>query len=206
MAKNKNVEAMISGAGFIASFIGSLLAAVTELGGSSEDVHRLVNPEGKTLIKQIAQLIVDAGNKARQTFKVKFDTGKSLADLVKAGKYSHVNRFITAENFSLDTEGKTEDEVFILHFDRIISSVQAIAEMDKQGLRPATCTHALAFGAQYQKEQRKYPIIFLGSSWVNFDGDRYFLSLDVDGAKRQLHLRWYGNDWNKRYRFAAVSK
>lgn len=206
MAKNKNVDAMISATGFIASFIVGLLAEIKGLGGSSEDVHRLVNPEGKTLLKQIAQLIVDAGKKAKQSFKITFDTALSFADMVKAGNYGYANPNITAENFSLDAEGKTEEEVFILHFDRDISSEQAIAEMDKQGLRPATITHALAFGSQHPEEQRKYPIVFLGSSWVDSDGSRRVPCLGVDGDERLLGLRWFAYDWNAGCRFAAVRK
>ena len=165
MAKNKNVEAVISGAGFIASFIGDLIAAVKSLGGSSDDLHRLVRPEGKSLIARIAQLIVDARKTIHQGFKVVFDITKSFADLVKAGDYGYVNPNFTANNFPLDANYKADDEIFLLEFDPSMSSEAVIAEMDKQGLEPATSTHALAFGSQHKEEQRKYPIVFLGSSW-----------------------------------------
>ncbi len=206
MAKNKDVEPMISATGFIAAFITGLLTEVKSLGGTAEDVHRLVNPEGKMLIKQIAQLIVDAGKKVNQSFSVTFDMALVMADMVKAGNYNYANPNITSENFPLDAEGKTEDEVFILHFDRTITSEQAIAEMDKKGLRPATITHALAFGAQHPEEQRKYPIIFLGSSWVDSDGRRRVPCLDVGGDKRRLDLDWFSYGWLASCRFAAVRK
>lgn len=206
MAKNKNVDAMISAAGFITALITNLLAEVKSLGGSSDDVHRLVNPEGKTLIKQIAQLIVDSGKKAKQSFQISFDWEISFDEMVKAGKYGYVNRNITQKNFPLDAEGKSEEEVFILHFDRNLTSEQAIAEMDKQGLRPATSTHALHFGAKHPEEQRKYPIIFLGSSWVSSGGRRIVPCLCVYGDKRKLYLGWFSGGWDADCRFAAVRK
>lgn len=206
MAKNKNVDAMISATGFIAALITSLLEEVKRLGGTSDDVHRLVNPEGKELIEQIAQLIVDEGKKAKQSFTIFYDWEISFYEMVKAGNYLYVEPEIIKENFPLDDEGKTEEDIFILHFDRAITSEQAIAEMDKQGLRPATSTHALHFGSRYPEEQRKYPIIFLGSLWKDSDGDCYVPCLEVDDRGRKLSLIWINSSWIAIIRFAAVRK
>lgn len=205
MAKNKNVDAMISGAGFISAFISKLLDEVRELGGTSEDVHLLVNPDGKELISQIAQFIVNAGKKARHQFMIALDPALSFADMIRAGNYSEVDQNINQENFPLDTEGKTEEEVFILHFKRDISSEQAIAEMEKQGLRPATITHALAFGAQHWKEL-KNPVIFLGSSWVRSPTHHSVPWLGVPDDELKLSLVSFDYDWLAPYRFAAVRK
>lgn len=71
MAKNKNateIAAMISGAGFTAGFNNDLFRRVEEMGGTADDLHRLARPEGRSLIEQMAQLIVDAGKKAQQGF------------------------------------------------------------------------------------------------------------------------------------------
>ncbi len=140
------------------------------------------------------------------SFIVAFDSALSHADLIKAGNYNFVNPSITSVNFPLNAEGKTGDEAFILHFDRMVTSEQAIAEMDKQGLCPATITHALAFGAQHPEEQRKYPIIFLGSSWMDSDGGRFVPCLGVGDGERGLDLDWFGTDWDASCRFAAVRK
>lgn len=206
MAKNKNVDAMISAAGFISAFISNLLAEVKKLGGSSGDVHRLVNPEGKELIEQIAQLIVGEGKKAIQSFVVFIGWEFSFDEMLKAGNYDSVNPNITKENFRLDDEGKTEEDIFILHLDRTMTSVEAIAEMEKQKLRPATSSHAIYFGARYPEEQTKHPIIFLGSTWVDSHGDQNVPYLDVIDGKRRLGLEWFGRDWYAEFRFAAVRK
>lgn len=197
---------MISATGFISAFISNLLAEVKRLGGTSGDVHRLVNPEGKELIGQIAQLIVNEGKKAIQSFVIFIGWEFSFDEMLKAGNYDYVNPYITEKHFRLDDEGKTEEDIFILHFNRTMTSEQAIAEMDKQGLRPATFTNALYFGARYPEEQRMYPIVFLGSSWVDSQGDQNVSYLDVIDGKRKLDLDWSGRDWYAGHRLAAVRK
>lgn len=54
----RNVSAIISGAGFAASFWTSLDKTVRAKGGTDEDIYRLGMPEGEMLIDQFASLIV----------------------------------------------------------------------------------------------------------------------------------------------------
>lgn len=63
MARKDPVK-IIAGAGWIMSFITDFHALVLEHGGSAEDLHRLVKPEGRDLMKNMVQMVV-AYNEAR---------------------------------------------------------------------------------------------------------------------------------------------
>lgn len=54
----KDPAKIIAGAGWIMSFITDFHALVLELGGTAEDLHRLVKPEGRALLKNMAQMVV----------------------------------------------------------------------------------------------------------------------------------------------------
>jgi len=93
-----------------------------------------------------------------------------------------------------------------VHFDRSISSDDAIAELDKMGLRPAEAGELLAFRAKYPDVQREFPIVALGSVWRGLYGNRHVLVLRCRGGKRRANLYWFGDDWNDGCRFATVCK
>jgi hypothetical protein len=63
----------------------------------------------------------------------------------------------------------------------------------------------LAHGATHPDEQRKFPIIGLGS--VALVGSRPGVpELGKDGSLRYLGLRWFDGGWLPYYRFLAVRK
>lgn len=92
-----------------------------------------------------------------------------------------------------------------VHMDRDASTDEVLAEMDRKGLRPALYEELLGFAEKYPDEQRKYPIVALGSE-ANVGGGRNVAYLWLDGDGRRLGLYWVGFDWRGRYRFLAVRK
>ena len=129
----------------------------------------------------------------------------SLAQMIEAGKYYWVNDDITAEHFPVKGESK-QVEITLLHFDRYISSDEAVKEIDKMGYRPATLPELLALGASQPELQRQFPIVALGSVWQGRYGDRYVPYLWDDGSGRYLDLDWFDDGWNPGDRFAVVRK
>jgi len=65
---SKKTEAIVSSAGFFLSLVTSLVDKVKELGGSIEDIHRLVTPEGAGTLSEIARIIIEAGGKTKESF------------------------------------------------------------------------------------------------------------------------------------------
>ncbi len=133
------------------------------------------------------------------------DCGMTLDQMIAAGSYDWTNSDITAKRFLLSGTGKVAFEPKIFHFDRDISSENAIKEMEKDGFRPAKIEELLAYGAILPDEQRKHPIIALGSV-AEIGGFRFVPCLGSFGSERDLDLYWWSGGWLGRYRFLGVRK
>lgn len=92
-----------------------------------------------------------------------------------------------------------------VHMDRDASTDEVLAEMDRKGLRPALYEELLGFAEKYPDEQRKYPIVALGSG-AHVHGGRRVAYLWDDDDSRNLYLYWIGGDWDDHCRFLAVRK
>jgi len=145
------------------------------------------------------------------TDDVKFsvDYSKTVEQAVADGKYDWKNSDVTAEHFPISPEmiGKKVDiSGRLFHFDRNISSEDAIKEMDSDGCRPATLMELLALGVTHPELQRQFPIIALGSVWRDSDDRRQVPFLDVDDDDRGLSLYYFGSGWDASCRFLGVRK
>jgi hypothetical protein len=136
---------------------------------------------------------------------VTVDYAKNLQDMVAAGRFDWVNSDITPKRFPIAGTGIVEFETKVFHFDRSISSKNAVEAIKADGWEPARIEHLLAYGATYPDEQRQYPIIALGSV-AKVGGNRRVPDLDRFGAERDLRLFWWDGVWNDYCRFLAVRK
>ena len=157
--------------------------------------------------KNFAEILLAKKEAKSNLFKIALNYCMSMKDMVSAGAYDVVNSDINDKNFQIEKHGHEEVETKLIHFDRNISSENAIKELDKMepSLRPANLVEMLAFGAKYPDEQRKFPIVALGSVWRSMLG-RDVAYLWSDSGFRKLSLRWFGHGWNANYRFLAVRK
>ena len=140
------------------------------------------------------------------TFRLQVNYDLSVDAAIRDGKYDYVNGNITEKNFPTNRKGTTKLDIVLVHLDRNVSSEDAIKELDKLGLRPAELHELLAFGAKYPDEQRKHPIVALGSVWQHLNGFWIVPYLWHDDSGRRLCLHWFDNDWSASYRFAGVRK
>lgn len=141
------------------------------------------------------------------TYKVKVHHGETHDKRVKAGKYDWVNDWIGQKNTPVvvDKAKGTEDkEVFLLHFNRYMTSEQIVEAMAVEGYKPAEHEDLLAFGADHPGVQREFPIVQLGSVWVHPDDGRVVSFLDGYGSERYLRLSDWDGEWHGGYRFLAV--
>ena len=67
MASKLDKSMIVAGAGLVASIFTALTKKVREKGGTDEDIHRLVRPDGEEILDKVADLIVTV---KRQVFKV----------------------------------------------------------------------------------------------------------------------------------------
>lgn len=112
-------------------------------------------------------------------------------------------RFDPIERCKVVSKENREVAFEYVHMDRDASTDEVLAEMDRKGLRPALYEELLGFAEKYPDEQRKHPIVALGSETCVRSCRRVAcLWDDVDG--RGLRLSWVVSDWNTYYWFLAV--
>jgi hypothetical protein len=135
------------------------------------------------------------------------DYGQSLQQMIAAGRYDWINPDITATRFPMQGTDTVPIETRLFHFDRFISSADAVAAITtadaENPWEPAKIEHLLSFGAAHPDEQRRYPIVALGSV-AEVGGHRRVPYLYRDDTKRSLSLGWWVSDWGGFYRFLAV--
>ena len=145
--------------------------------------------------------------KQNNIFTATIDHSKSLNEMIVVGKYDWVNnRDITAEHFLVSGKRKYKIVFELLHFNKSVSSDEVIAEAKQRGLRLAKIEELLAFGEKYPEEQRKFPIVALGSVWKGWDVVLCVPFLWIAGDERILNLDSFGYHWPKYYHFLAVRR
>jgi len=132
---------------------------------------------------------------------------KSLEQMIADGHYDWTNDDITVKRFLLRGHGVVEVEQKLFHFDEEedIESDEAKWRIGEDGWEVARIEDLLAFGGKHPDEQRKYPIIALGSV-ARVDGHHFVAYLGRDDTKRYLDLGWWGRRWDRSCRFLAVRK
>ena len=202
----------------------AIVNAVRAMGGGDEDLHRVVTEKG--LAKRIAEVIMASAKPAMQPvtqvaataakeasiiFKVLVEyIQPCYADLKAAfdwvdPDYSRA-KFEPIERCKGVIREAREVVLQYSHLGRDATTEEVLAEMERLGLRPALYEELLVFCRQNPDEQRKFPVVALGSVWVGSDGCRGVAYLDGDGVERDLYLYWGGGRWVGDCRFLAVSK
>lgn len=122
-----------------------------------------------------------------------------LQQLISENNFTFVHPGITDNNFPLVEFSETDFKVF--HFDRFISSEDAIIKMGKEGYRAANIYELLTWN-KTNKDSGYF--VALGSFLRPLDG-RSVPCLSLGGGRGLDMPRW-GGDWNGIYRFLAVKK
>ena len=199
----QRVSAVVSGAGFAASVWIELDRAVRNLGGTDNDIHRLGTPEGAPLIAEFARILV---NTACNAFRVVVDLDQAFSVMIAEGHYDWKHPDITPEHFSLSGRDLYEVSLELVHLGKMMSTDEVLQELDLRGLRPARVEELFAFGAAYPEEQRKIPVVALGSIWHSGLGSGSVPYLWCYGLSRRLGLDRVERVWNESDRFLAVRK
>ena len=177
--------------------------ALVKLVGGEDKVRKILSGELKIqLLSTSAQAIV-VPTSVDQFLTVEADLG--FEDRLKRGQYGWRNSGLTEKKFPVTADQVGDWEWKLFHFDRSISSEDAIRLIKEDAYEPAAIGHILAFGEKYPEEQRRYPIIGLGSV------AEVHLSRDVpalwhDRGERKLDLSWFGGGWLRYYRFLGVRR
>lgn len=130
------------------------------------------------------------------TYPVAVNYGQALKVMVKAGKFDWVNDNVVQKNFPHDKgRGVEEVSIELVKYDRSMESDEVDADFEAKGLRSATLEEICAFAAKYPDVQRQFPVVALGSPWVDPDHGRYV-----------PYLGLWAHGWLAHCRFAGVRK
>ncbi|MFC1623604.1 hypothetical protein ACFL05_00595 [Patescibacteria group bacterium] len=172
----------------------------------SGDVMQCWIENPTALQKVLAEALCPPKNYITHTFTILVDETKTVEELVKEGKFDWSNDDIISKNFPQPEGGaKSEKEIALFHFNKTMTSDDVIAEMDKDGYRPATIWELLGLGIIQPDLQREFPIIALGSVCVLLGGRRV-AGLYRHAGERPLDLGWFVDSWSDFCRFAGVRK
>lgn len=191
-----------------------------------EAIHRLVTPQGRETMDEIARQISAAwligqrpegghpyrgGPTNGNAFLVPVLYVQPEFEELKRRFPSYVNpdykgrRLDPIERCKAVSEENREVAFEYVLLDRDASTDEVLAEIDRKGLRPALYEELLGFAEKYPDEQWKYPIVALGSETL-VHGYRNVAYLWHDDDGRSLYLSWIDDDWNVLYRFLAMRK
>ncbi|MBI4837474.1 MAG: hypothetical protein HY813_03680 [Candidatus Portnoybacteria bacterium] len=128
----------------------------------------------------------------------------TLEQLVEYGKYNAVNKEIKSDGFPTE-KTRSKPEMAIFSSSRYIETKDILAEMKRQGYRPATIKDLAELGAAHPDMQREFPIVALGS-WLYGGGDRRFPFLHGCATMRVFFLcvERLCVPWHPICRFAAA--
>lgn len=125
------------------------------------------------------------------------NTKVELKGLIEKGKFTFVNSNITPENFP--AEAVRSEDYKIFHFDKYISSGDAVREIESAGYLPANIYELLSWKDWNGKDW----VVGLGSSCV-LSGRRGVPGLYGFLSGRDLGLDWWDGEWDDDFRFLAV--
>lgn len=215
MTKRKDYAGLKEGFGLSRGLSEEFLRACEAKDVPIEAIRRLVTPDGRWTMEALAERILADWQaeqpKLAQVFRVKVVYAIPAMGDLKRRFPAYVNPDFdgiaftpikVCEGVSRETR---EIEPEYVHLERYVSNDAALAEIDKRGLRPCLPEELIAFGDAYPEEQRKFPIVALGSG-ASVRGDRSVAYLwDVNGGRR-LSLGSVDGVWRDDYRFLAVRK
>lgn len=221
------------GVGFLGGFLSTLMGIVRDNSVPFEAIHRLGKAGGRETVKKIVNLAyadwqaeqlkpVDPSTSSAHPYRGGPQNGNApfSAQVVyvqpefeelKRRFPAYVNpdykgkRFDPIERCKAVSKENREVALEYVYLVRNASTDEVLAVMDCLGLRPALYEELLGFAEKYPDEQRKYPIVALGSE-AGVSGHRLVAYLWHGDDGRGLGLHWVGDVWDGRYRFLAVRK
>lgn len=200
MAKG-NVSAIVSGAGFVAHLISDLVVAVRECGGTDDDIHRLVTPDGKKTLGEIAELVVRSGRRSYpaegEIFELTLDAAEcDPLTMVREDGYNPTGWKYTGEGLTGVCTGKFK--LVSVGYCRNLKEVWQ--KLTAHGV-PAQGQWREAFKKAYPTPDAKGPVGFADPSWVLPDGNRSFPYVWSDGGS---DFYWAGDDFDDYWRWVVA--
>lgn len=205
----RHVSAIVSGAGWMASFTDRLLEGLVTRGCTNEEIHALVTSKTRPAMDKIADAVAELIRTMKNVFRLtKVGDGRTTEELVRDGAYNYVNPNIISAKFPVRQMKRGPREIVLLEFDHDPTSDEVLAEAERRGdLERPTYEDALYFGVEHPEVQRERPVVFLHEPVeIGTFSFGHLLYLWSSRGSRSLDLSFFGNWWNRNFRFAFVRK
>lgn len=209
--KKKHGTASKLESGQLAELASAIVRQLPHIEGLGEVAQEWIE-NGAALRKALRKALVPSESEkkgsgpATDTLRLQVNYDLCVEAAIREGQYDWVNLDVNDKHFKTSRIGQKEVETKFYHFNRLISSEQAIEEMRKDGYHPAELHEGLALRAKHRDLQRQFPIVLLGSIWQNWDGDCRSVVCLVEGSGSgcRLLLSRFSSNWSEDYRFLAV--
>jgi len=142
-------------------------------------------------------------------FEVTINYRYSLREMIEAGNYNWFDDDINDKNFTIKGRNQHKVELTLIRMSLPSTTEEVLDYLNSQNLKPARLEHLLTFGATYPEitsGQFAFPIVALGSVWVDDDGNYKFPYLDCPDGERKLCLYCPNSMWINLCRFLALCK
>ena len=133
--------------------------------------------------------------------------------MIDAGHCDDVADDIVELDIPVQGSGKVKVELVLVQFDKIMTSEQVVAELEKRGLEPARYEHLIAFFARYSdidlgdtntERRSKFPVVAPGSLVYDIDGIRYMPGVNLRVVSLFLTADADTSGWHSGVSFLAV--
>ena len=206
MAKAKSdpeIDAMVSGSGFIAAVWTEFLTLVRERGGTGRDVHRLATPEGRPLLAQFADLIVGVAKAAIYPFTYKFPWWNDKCKVEREGTPSPTPLdFTKLEAVPFHKEG----ENFVSGGEMLRRASDPVAFPGCQGWGMHQGGELHERRAEIPEAMRGFALLLPDTILLVENGLRCIACLFWCGGEWQFRYDWIGGRFNRRFQFVRLSK
>ncbi|MBM3257670.1 MAG: hypothetical protein FJZ05_00415 [Candidatus Nealsonbacteria bacterium] len=194
----KDSSLIITGMGVAMGLITDLVSAVKEQGGSDDDIHRLVKPEGRKILSRMASIIVEAGKSSRILELIGVVTISAISRFVASKKFviarKPINIAWLGDNFKSWFLKKIEEPVgkADLRYMKLTSPSVDGPILAELGEDRAETTLAQIFSLMERQPNGEKGIL-LTNGYANI-----FYVRDVSGILRAVHVRWCSDGWSVR--------
>lgn len=163
--------------------------------GPSQGGHPYIGGSSAPQVEWIGEVSVNYG--IRPTFKQLNGEWFDWAN----ERYGDTAPVLRSEREGTPTSGIETRRYGYLHLNRNATDEQALEEIKRARVLPATDLETMYFGNTFREEQRKFPIVGLGS-FFRIGGLRNSSVLRGHGSERSLGLDWSSVDgpWNGSFR------
>ncbi|MBI4991662.1 MAG: hypothetical protein HZB99_00390 [Candidatus Harrisonbacteria bacterium] len=146
-----------------------------------------------------------------ETFPISVNYDLSVESMVAMGKYDGQNYNFTTKNFPTIRKGEVDLVLGLVHFNGVLTSEEALKELDKMGYRPAELRELLVFGAKYSDIWNQFPpvvsVVALGSVWLDPNARRNHYKVPyllMGSGGRYMEFNCFDCRWHEGCRFLAV--